>query len=575
MRDPDVVVVGAGGGGPAATLRLAEAGLDVLVLEAGPFHGNEQWERPYERPGGDGSDDPADLSGELLEQQFTRREMEMIQKFQWGPADESRPAWFRQQPEGGLVLQAAGVGGTTLYYTGCHPRAYPHAVDDGDGWLLGYDDLVPYYRDVEATLDVTPAPTTHKEAMFYEGCEAAGYDLLRTKDVESVGYRPQPNAILRPDETLRHDGDYDGDFSDDDVSGDTLAGVAIQGNPHPTGADYDEKAQRSTNIGYVPQLLETGNVEIRPNAFVTQVHTDTARGDLQATGVTFRDTWSGSTTRIDAEAVVLAAGAIETPRLWLNSGLPENEWVGRGMTIHYGDAVTAVFPESVLEERIGQPTLDPYKGQQIAGRFDFPGLGCLQTYGGPPGIAALANYAGSVAGFADTNDAGDEPWDSRGKVVGTELKRLMAAYDRSVTLQVLTDDRPHRSNGVELGDVTDEHGRVPNVTYEASREDLRRRDEMARIAAEIFDAAGAERVHRLDSGPSAIHIHSTMRMGYVADEACEAYDVDRLFVADNSVLPNSLGGPNPTNTTQALATRTGERIVERYFPDRAARRRRA
>ncbi|PSQ35501.1 GMC family oxidoreductase, partial [Halobacteriales archaeon QS_9_70_65] len=163
----------------------------------------------------------------------------------------------------------------------------------------------------------------------------------------------------------------------------------------------------------------------------------------------------------------------------------------------------------------------------------------------------------------------------RGKVVGTELKRLMAAYDRSVTLQVLTDDRPHRFNGVELGDVTDEHGRVPNVTYEASREDLRRRDEMARIAAEIFDAAGAERIHRLDSGPGAIHIHSTMRMGYVADEACEAYDVDRLFVADNSVLPNSLGGPNPTNTSQALATRTGERIVERYFPDRAARRRRS
>jgi len=41
------------------------------------------------------------------------------------------------------------------------------------------------------------------------------------------------------------------------------------------------------------------------------------------------------------------------------------------------------------------------------------------------------------------------------------------------------------------------------------------------------------------------------------------------------VLPNSLGGPNPTNTSQALATRTGERIVERYFPDKAARRRRS
>jgi len=571
MKDSDVIVVGAGGAGPAATLQLAQAGLDVLVLEAGPFHGNEQWPRPHEDAGGTSTDSVQDLSGERLEEQFTKREVEMIQKFQWGPADSERPVWFREQPEGGLVLQAAGVGGTTLYYTGCHPRAYPHAIDDGDGWLINYDDLVPYYRDVEETLDVTPAPTTHKEAVFYEGCREAGYDLLDSKDAESVGYRPQPNAILRPDDRLRDDGNYDGDFSADEVSGDTLAGVAIQGNPHPKGSDYDEKAQRSSNIGFVPKALATGNVEIRPNAFVTQVHTERALGDLQATGVTFRDTWSGSTTRIDADTVVLSAGAIETPRLWLNSGLPENEWVGRGMTIHYGDAITATFPESVLEERIGQPTLDPYKGQQIAGRFEFPGLGCLQTYGGTPGVAALANYAGSVAGFASTNNESDEPWDSRGRIAGRELKQLMAAYDRSVTLQVLTDDQPYQRNGVTLSDVTDEHGRVPNITYEAADEDLRKRDEMARVAAEIFDAADAERIHRLDSGPSAIHIHSTMRMGYVADEACEAYDVDRLFIADNSVLPNSLGGPNPTNTSQALATRTGEKILERYFPGRAAR----
>jgi choline dehydrogenase-like flavoprotein len=39
----------------------------------------------------------------------------------------------------------------------------------------------------------------------------------------------------------------------------------------------------------------------------------------------------------------------------------------------------------------------------------------------------------------------------------------------------------------------------------------------------------------------------------------------RLFVADNSALANGIGGPNPTLTTQALATRTAERIFHRYF----------
>src|SRR5919201_1319396 len=61
-----------------------------------------------------------------------------------------------------------------------------------------------------------------------------------------------------------------------------------------------------------------------------------------------------------------------------------------------------------------------------------------------------------------------------------------------------------------------------------------------------------------------------MRMGggiadSVLDPSCEARAVKRLFIADNSALPNSLGGPNPTLTTQALATRTAETIFRRYF----------
>jgi choline dehydrogenase-like flavoprotein len=51
----------------------------------------------------------------------------------------------------------------------------------------------------------------------------------------------------------------------------------------------------------------------------------------------------------------------------------------------------------------------------------------------------------------------------------------------------------------------------------------------------------------------------------VLDESAEARWVKRLFIADNSALANALGGPNPTLTTQALATRTAERIFVRYF----------
>lgn len=56
-----------------------------------------------------------------------------------------------------------------------------------------------------------------------------------------------------------------------------------------------------------------------------------------------------------------------------------------------------------------------------------------------------------------------------------------------------------------------------------------------------------------------------MRMGFVTDTTCEAYQVKRLFIADNSVHFNSIGGPNPTLTTQALATRTAEKFGSKIF----------
>jgi choline dehydrogenase-like flavoprotein len=39
----------------------------------------------------------------------------------------------------------------------------------------------------------------------------------------------------------------------------------------------------------------------------------------------------------------------------------------------------------------------------------------------------------------------------------------------------------------------------------------------------------------------------------------------RLFISSNSALANGLGGPNPTLTIQALATRTAEKIMGKYF----------
>jgi choline dehydrogenase-like flavoprotein len=565
----DVLVVGAGGDGPALAWRLAEQGLDVHILEAGPWHGNEEYPEPHEKPGAAQTETTEPLSGELLDEQYTDHEDEMTNpvggKLRWGPADRGRAPWARTIPDNALVWQAAGVGGTTLAYLGNHPRAFPESVTDDQMWPFDYEELVPYYRELEELHPVRPAPTTPKEAVFYHGCREAGYEHTESKDVTSPGFRPMPNAVLQPDDRL--EGEYEGSYRYPEIEGSTLAGQELHGDPHPRGAPVEKRAKRSSMVSLVPRALETGNVSIQPNAFVTDVLTERRGGDLVATGVEYRDTWRGETERIEADIVVLSAGAIETPRLWLNSDLPDGEWVGRGLTTHWFDWVVGFFEESTLEEIIGREAIRPYVGQNGAARLDYPGLGALAVNAMPPAVTAASTFSISQGGYSFDNDVPPErPWDSTGRVVGTELKEFMADYPRMLTVIIHTDDQPRKENGIRLDPTTrDEHGPVPVVEWEPSATDNRKRERLAVIASEILEAAGASRIHRTDQAPALLHMHSTMPLGKVTDAAGEARDVSRLFIADHSVIPNGVGGANPTHTGQALALRTADRLAERYF----------
>ena len=569
-RYTDVVVVGAGGDGPALAWRLGQLGLDVVVLEAGPFYGNEEWQAPREAPGGEASTSPEDLSGELYDEQFTSSEGEMNNpidgKLRWGPADADRAPWSRTVPQQALISQLAGVGGTTQHYYANHPRAFVGSVDDQPHWPLDYADLVPYYQHLEDVHPVEPAPTTPKGELFFEGARRTGYDLTTGFNVTEEGYRPFPNAIPQPDERLARDGEYDGDFHYPDVEGDTLAAHEHQGGPQPREAPFEERARRSSNVSLVPRALATGHVEIRPNAFATDVLTADGPGPVEATGVEFRDTWAGTTERVTADAVVLAAGCVETPRLWLNAGLPDDGWVGRGLTTHWFDFVAGVFDPDTLEDVIGQRAVEPHQGQAAGARLDVPGVGGIAVNTFAPGVAATSIYSVGQSGWWFENDTTDEPWDTRGRVAGRKLKEYMSDYRRTLTLICHTDDRPRKDNGISLDKSTeDEHGPVARVDWTPHPEDDERRDELTRRAATVLDEAGAERIHRSDPCPILLHMQSSMALGKVLGAGGEAKNVDRLFVADHSALANGVGGANPTHTGQALALRTAETVAERYF----------
>lgn len=563
--DADVIIIGAGGGGAVVAKELGEKGLRVLVLEAGPWYGNKKWPKPNEDAGAIGSSSYEDLDINLLNENFTDLEDDMNNlitgKFRWGCANRDESPWRRRIEQGGFAWQSAGVGGSTLLYFANSPRAYPQAFEKE--WAISYEELVPYYEKVENTLPVYKAMPAAKEELFYYGAMKAGWQYLEGGDLTSPGYRPQPNAILKINPQLAS---FEFDIQNNHSVGCTMRGHCVNGCH--LGPSVGAVAKRSTLASYIPLALSTGNVEVRPNTFVTRINTqeDETEG-LYAASIEYRDTWTGKTGELRARVIVMSAGAIETPRLWLNSNLPENEWVGKGLTNHIIDCLAGVFEEKAIMNAIGIPEVMPYVGQNSAARFDYPGLGTFEPFGVSPGLFSTMLYGTSQKGFAVPDDTNQQPWDLEGLVAGEQLKELMRNYSKTMGIVIFSDDEVNQKNGVTLDlEQRDENGYIPVIAYQVSDEDIAKRDELARIAADILRKAGAKIITRAN-WPFEVyaHIMSTMRMGYVTDTNCEAYQVKRLFIADNSVLCNGLGGPNPTLTTQALATRTSEKIFEKYF----------
>lgn len=289
--------------------------------------------------------------------------------------------------------------------------------------------------------------------------------------------------------------------------------------------------------------------------------------------MTWRTGATGERHREDATVVVLAGGATETPRLWLNSGLPDpNGWVGRGYTDHFLDGVTGLFDDDTGSSR----------GPSSAVRCDFPGYGALENIGLPPAMQAfsMALSDSGIQGHYRNGRGMTGPWDGpAGRVIGPELKEVLAhGVDRLLNILILTGDDVEAQNRVTLSVFPpDEHGPIPKVVFrqrQRTRRTLAAREFLARRATELLRRAGARRVYRFDWAPLLLHVHSSMRMGAsdrdsVLDADAQSRWVRGLYVADNSALANSLGGPNPTLTTQALATRTAEKIFVRHFDGHA------
>ncbi len=170
-------------------------------------------------------------------------------------------------------------------------------------WPLTYDELEPYYDQVEYAIGVSgeggvnPFESPRSRAFPLPPLRKMGYATMMGDAMTELGYHPfaQPAAIISED--------YDGRPAC------TYCGFC---GYHACWND----AKSSTLVSTIRKAEETGNLEIRPNSRVLRINSNDSG---QVTGVTYLDADGNEIEQEKAGLVILATYVYENVRLLLLS----------------------------------------------------------------------------------------------------------------------------------------------------------------------------------------------------------------------------------------------------------------
>ena len=280
-----------------------------------------------------------------------------------------------------------------------------------------------------------------------------------------------------------------------------------------------------------------------------------------AQGVNYFDN-AGERHQLFADKVILAASAIGTPRLLMNSkntngskGISNSSGlVGKNLMIHPLGYAEGVF-EDVLDTDIGPQgcliySLEHYRNREL----DF-NLGYMMHVlrGTGPVEAATSAYSRRKLRFGEKLEGDFNDF-----------------YRKQVSISIICDDLPQESNCVELSDELDRFG-TPGVKikYEVSDNTLQMMKDGMGKAKEILKLAGAKKTYAY--GPvrnTGWHLMGTCKMGNdskksVVNAEGESHDVKDLFIVDSSCFVTG-SCVNPANTIQAVALYLTDRIINNH-----------
>lgn len=528
----DVVIVGAGAGGGTAAHVLTERGLRVLLVERGPVISPLDLPLDHERNARVSTglphqlDFPEGRNPRVIVDVDGRRRV----------VDSTDPSW---------LANASAVGGGTLVYGAQAWRFSPQDFRMGSlygsgfaDWPIGYDDLEPYYERVEQSAGVCgpDGPRT------WDGPRRSGYPMPPMADTLGTTVLRRGAAQL----------------------GLETAAPPLMINSRPFGGrpacarcgncvgfSCHANAKNGAAVPFIPLAVTSGRCDLLPDTVAVRMQ-DT---DPRAAQVVLR---SGPVERtIRARHVIVAAGAVETARLLLLSGVGnDHDQLGRYLQAHPYTGALGVF-DDVVQDGIG------------------PG----------PSISATQFRHGNdsvVGGGMLADDFVQTPVEAWHKLVALGLvprwgqqsiDGMQRIAGHTIHVSGPLQQVPVAQSRVTLAEDQRDGLGLPVAALHAidlPAEDDATADFLADRAAEWLVASGARTVTKtLPRGANSVwagqHQAGTTRMGSdprtsVTDARGRVWGHPAVSVADGSLHVTN-GGVNPVLTIMALAWRVADSVA--------------
>src|SRR3954469_9223896 len=531
-----VVIIGSGASGGMAAWNLTRQGVSVVLLDAGErFDRTKFWThvQPWEaRERTARGEQPPQFFLDVKEQPYVtppERPFDLVRV--WGHGGKTN-VWGR----------------VSLRYS---EMDFKGAERDGweIPWPIGYADVAPYYDRVEQLIGVcggTDDSDSLPGSKFMQPPPAprCGERLLQ-KAAAGLGI---PVVAGRRANMTKPTGGFP-----------ACHYCGACGSGCDTGSFFNSADH------LLPIALKTGRLKIRSNAVAGRILVDD-KG--LAKGVQYFDRKTGAEHQGLAKVVIVSASCVDSTRILLNSKSPQHpNGIGNGSDVigRYLSEQIRFHVRGYLPALAGTPTRNDrgIGGEHVyMPRFNHrPGRkrDYLRGFG-----AQFWNTGASASGA----HGGSELIPGFGVALKQEIKRRHPAW---FEIHPYGEVLPYANNRITVDQGRRDRYGVPllKIDYQIGENERKMAVHMADAMEEIVHAAGGVLVGytrgELDKNGSAIHEHSTCRMGADPKRSAlnafnQMHEVKNLFVVDGSAFTTATE-KNPTLTILALSWRSTDYLA--------------